>query len=116
MTTHGYAVFGMRCGHCAGAVTSGPEPLDGVTDVQGGDTSTVTSPAPNPWPGPGAAALDDPVNVGSSFLVVVNALMLKRLYLPAEPSRPEPAQAEKLETTRTRSVNWHRGRRPRQQR
>ena len=36
---------------------------------------------------------------GSSFLVAVNALMLKRLRLPAQPSRPEPVQAENLQPT-----------------
>lgn len=46
MTTHSYAVSGMTCGHCAGAVTSELKSLDGVTDVQvelvSGGTSTVT--------------------------------------------------------------------------
>ena len=46
MTTHSYAVSGMTCGHCAGAVTSELKALDGVTDVQvelvAGGTSTVT--------------------------------------------------------------------------
>jgi copper chaperone CopZ len=45
-TTHSYAVSGMTCGHCAGAVTSELKSLDGVTDVQvelvAGGTSTVT--------------------------------------------------------------------------
>jgi len=46
MTTHSYAVSGMTCGHCAGAVTSELTSLDGVTDVHvelvAGGTSTVT--------------------------------------------------------------------------
>ena len=46
MTTHSYAVSGMTCGHCAGAVSSELEALDAVTDVQvelvAGGTSTVT--------------------------------------------------------------------------
>lgn len=46
MTTHSYAVSGMTCGHCAGAVTSELKALDGVTDVHvelvAGGTSTVT--------------------------------------------------------------------------
>ncbi len=45
-TTHSYAVSGMTCGHCAGAVTSELKSLDGVTDVDvelvAGGTSTVT--------------------------------------------------------------------------
>lgn len=46
MTTHSYAVSGMTCGHCAGAVTSELTSFDGVTDVHvelvAGGTSTVT--------------------------------------------------------------------------
>ena len=46
MTTHSYAVSGMTCGHCAGAVTSELKALDAVTDVLvelvAGGTSTVT--------------------------------------------------------------------------
>jgi copper chaperone len=46
MTTQSYAVSGMTCGHCAGAVTSELKSLDGVTDVHvelvAGGTSTVT--------------------------------------------------------------------------
>ncbi len=46
MTTHSYAVSGMTCGHCAGAVTSELKSLDGVTDVHvelvAGGTSMVT--------------------------------------------------------------------------
>lgn len=46
MSTHSYAVSGMTCGHCAGAVTSELKDLDGVTDVHvelvAGGTSTVT--------------------------------------------------------------------------
>lgn len=45
-TTQSYAVAGMTCGHCAGAVTSELKSLDGVTEVQvdlvAGGTSTVT--------------------------------------------------------------------------
>ena len=41
-----YAVTGMTCGHCVGAVTSELKALDGVTDVAvelvAGGTSTVT--------------------------------------------------------------------------
>ena len=36
---------------------------------------------------------------GSSFLVAVNALMLKRLPLPTQPARPEPVQADSLQPT-----------------
>ena len=46
ITTHSYAVSGMTCGHCAGAVTGELKSLDGVTDVHvdlvAGGTSTVT--------------------------------------------------------------------------
>jgi copper chaperone len=46
MTTNTYAVTGMTCGHCASAVTSELESLDGVTDVTvdlvAGGTSSVT--------------------------------------------------------------------------
>ena len=46
MTTHSYAVSGMTCGHCAGAVSSELKALDAVTDVRvelvAGGTSTVT--------------------------------------------------------------------------
>ena len=34
---------------------------------------------------------------GSSFLVAVNALLLKRLRLPAQPSQPEPTPARQLQ-------------------
>ena len=34
---------------------------------------------------------------GSSFLVAVNALLLKRLRLPAQPAGPEPARSRQLE-------------------
>ena len=34
---------------------------------------------------------------GSSFLVAVNALLLKRLGLPAQPSQPEPTPAQELQ-------------------
>jgi Cu2+-exporting ATPase len=37
---------------------------------------------------------------GSSFLVAVNALMLKRLPLPTQPTQPEPVQAHNLQPTR----------------
>jgi Cu2+-exporting ATPase len=36
---------------------------------------------------------------GSSFLVAVNALMLKRLPLPAQPSGPGPVKVENLQPT-----------------
>ena len=46
MTTHSYAVSGMTCAHCAGAVTSELKTLAGVTDVHVelvvGGTSKVT--------------------------------------------------------------------------
>lgn len=46
MSTTSWAVTGMTCGHCAGAVTSELTALEGVTDVQvevvSGGTSTVT--------------------------------------------------------------------------
>ena len=51
-TTQSFAVTGMTCGHCAGAVTSELQTLDGVTDVRvdlvagGTSTVTVTSGAP----------------------------------------------------------------------
>ena len=45
-TTVSYAVTGMTCGHCVGAVTSELKALDGVTDVAvelvADGTSTVT--------------------------------------------------------------------------
>lgn len=37
---------------------------------------------------------------GSSFLVAVNALMLKRLPLPTQPTRAEPVQVHNLQPTR----------------
>ena len=44
-TTTDYAVTGMTCGHCVGAVTAELSALDGVTDVTvdlvAGGTSTV---------------------------------------------------------------------------
>lgn len=46
MTTQSYAVTGMTCEHCAHAVTSELQVLDGVGDVDvqlvAGGTSTVT--------------------------------------------------------------------------
>jgi copper chaperone CopZ len=48
-TTSSYSVTGMTCGHCAAAVTSELQALDGVTDVRvdlvpdGASTVTVTS-------------------------------------------------------------------------
>jgi P-type Cu2+ transporter len=36
---------------------------------------------------------------GSSFLVAVNALLLKRLPLPTQPTRPEPVRADSLQPT-----------------
>lgn len=64
MTTHSYAVSGMTCGHCAGAVTSELKSLDGVTDVQvelvAGGTSTVTVTSTQPLDeAQVAAALDE---------------------------------------------------------
>lgn len=52
MTTQTYSVTGMTCGHCAHAVTSELQALDGVSDVNvdlvagGTSTVTVTSEAP----------------------------------------------------------------------
>ncbi len=52
MSTQTFSVTGMTCGHCAGAVTSELESVDGVTDVTvdlvagGTSTVTVTSEAP----------------------------------------------------------------------
>jgi copper chaperone CopZ len=52
MTTHTYAVSGMTCGHCVGAVTRELKAVDGVADVQvdlvadGTSTVTVASRAP----------------------------------------------------------------------
>ena len=64
MITNGYAVSGMTCGHCAGAVTSELKALDGVTDVQvelvAGGTSTVTVTSTQPLDETQvAAALDE---------------------------------------------------------
>ena len=52
MTTQTYSVTGLTCGHCAGAVTSELESVEGVTEVNvdlvagGTSTVTVTSQAP----------------------------------------------------------------------
>lgn len=52
MTTETYNVTGMTCGHCAHAVTTELQALDGVNDVDvdlvegGTSTVTVTSEAP----------------------------------------------------------------------
>jgi copper chaperone CopZ len=50
--TQTFAVTGMTCGHCAGAVTDELRSLDGVTDVQvdlvAGGTSTVRVTADTP--------------------------------------------------------------------
>lgn len=64
MTTHSYAVTGMTCGHCAGAVTSELKGLDAVTDVRvelvAGGTSTVTVTSTRPLDeAQVAAALDE---------------------------------------------------------
>jgi len=37
---------------------------------------------------------------GSSFLVAVNALLLKRLRLPEQPAQPEPTPAQELQPAR----------------
>lgn len=63
-TTQSFAVTGMTCGHCAGAVTSELTALDGVTDVQvdlvAGGTSTVTVTSETPIErSQVAAALDE---------------------------------------------------------
>lgn len=46
MSTQTYPVTGLTCGHCAGAVTSELESVEGVTEVNvdlvAGGTSTVT--------------------------------------------------------------------------
>jgi copper chaperone len=64
MTSHSYAVSGMTCGHCAGAVASELKALDGVTDVQvelvAGGTSKVTVTSTQPLDETQvAAALDE---------------------------------------------------------
>ena len=64
MTTHSYAVSGMTCGHCDGAVAIELKALDGVTDVQvelvAGGTSTVTVTSTQPMDQTQvAAALDE---------------------------------------------------------
>ena len=64
MTTNTYAVTGMTCGHCAGAVTSELKTLDGVTDVTvdlvAGGTSSVTVTSTQPLDqSQVAAALDE---------------------------------------------------------
>ena len=64
MTTNTYAVTGMTCGHCAGAVSSELKVLDGVTDVSvdvvAGGTSSVTVTSDRPLdPDQVAAALDE---------------------------------------------------------
>ena len=52
MSTQTFSVTGLTCGHCAGAVTSELEAVDGVTDVAvdlvAGGTSTVTVTSENP--------------------------------------------------------------------
>ena len=63
-TTHSYAVSGMTCGHCAGAVTSELNALAAVTDVQvqlvAGGTSMVTVTSTQPLDeAQVAAALDE---------------------------------------------------------
>jgi len=52
MSTHTYAVEGMTCAHCAGAVTREVRKVDGVTDVavdvtEGTLTVTVEGAAPD---------------------------------------------------------------------
>ena len=64
MTIHSYAVSGMTCGHCAGAVTNEFKAFDAVTDVQvelvAGGTSTVTVTSTQPLDeAQVAAALDE---------------------------------------------------------
>ena len=64
MTTSTYAVTGMTCGHCAGAVTSELKTLEGVTDVAvdlvAGGTSSVTVTSTQPLEETQvAAALDE---------------------------------------------------------
>ena len=52
MSTQTFSVTGMTCGHCAGAVTSELQAVEGVTDVSvdlvAGGTSTVTVTSQNP--------------------------------------------------------------------
>ena len=64
MTTQTYSVTGMTCGHCAGAVTSELEAVQGVTDVAvdlvAGGTSTVTVTSESPLDDSAvSAALDE---------------------------------------------------------
>ena len=64
MTTHAYPVQGMTCNHCAHAVTSELQALDGVTEVSvdlvAGGTSTVTVTSDEPLQdGQVSAALDE---------------------------------------------------------
>ena len=64
ITIHSYAVSGMTCGHCAGAVTNELKAFDAVTDVQvelvAGGTSTVTVTSTQPLDeAQVAAALDE---------------------------------------------------------
>ncbi len=64
MSTQTYSVNGMTCGHCASAVTSEIEGLEGVTDVNvglvAGGTSTVTVTSQDPLDEASvAAALDE---------------------------------------------------------
>ena len=63
-TAQSFAVTGMTCGHCAGAVTSELKALDGVTavrvDLVAGGTSTVTVTSKTPLEeSQVAAALDE---------------------------------------------------------
>lgn len=64
MITRDYAVSGMTCGHCVGAVSSELKSLDGVTDVHvafvAGGTSSVTVTSTEPLDdGQVEAALDE---------------------------------------------------------
>jgi len=64
MTTQTYSVTGMTCGHCAGAVTSELEAVDGVRNVEvdlvAGGTSKVTVTSDSPLDeSTVAAALDE---------------------------------------------------------
>ena len=64
MTTQTYAVTGMTCGHCAGAVTSELKSVAGVNEVDvdlvAGSASTVTVTSESPLDDATvAAALDE---------------------------------------------------------
>lgn len=71
MSTATWAVTGMTCGHCAGAVTSEITALPGVTDVavevNSGGTSTVTITAD---PQPDQASIAAAVSEAGDYVLV----------------------------------------------